>query len=168
MLPEMMRAEAESVMAVVPRDVPFELRTPLAIPERAWQNDIAVFFAHGARQSRGTWVIGAQTQPDADLLGVITLTDRGQDDAANAAVKWVRDHGTANDLELVRVENFNDRYPEEQRSDFSLTRFTVARSETPSVDGWALPTGLPPAATRASRRASKERRKAARGVLCPV
>lgn len=41
-------------MAIVPRDVPFQVRTPLTIPEAAWQNDIAVFFAHGARQSGDT------------------------------------------------------------------------------------------------------------------
>ncbi len=160
-LPEMMRAEAESVMAVVPRDVPFQVRTPLMIPETAWQGDIAVFFVHGARQPGDTWAVGAQTQPESDLLGMITLAGRGQDDAANAAVKWIRDHCTANDLELVRVENFNDRYPEEQRADFALTRFTIARSESPGLDGWALPTGLPPAAARTARRTSKGRRKAA-------
>ncbi|AJC58541.1 site-specific integrase [Streptomyces sp. 769] len=154
-LPEMMRAEAESVMAVVPRDVPFEVRVPLEIPKSAWQADMAVLVTHGVRQSGNTWAVGAQTQPDSDLLGMITLAGRGQDDAANAAVKWVRDHGAANGLELVRVENFNDRYPEEQRADFSLTRFTVARSETPGVDGWALPTGLPPAAVRASKKRQK-------------
>ncbi|MYU34581.1 tyrosine-type recombinase/integrase [Streptomyces sp. SID8358] len=160
-LPEILRAEAESVMAVAPRDVPFQVRTPLTIPEAAWQNDIAVFFAHGARQSGDTWAVGAQTQPASHLLGMITLTGRGQDGAANAAVKWVRDHCSASDLELVRVENFIDCYPEEQRADFSLTRFTVARSESPTVEGWALPTGLPPAASRHGRRAPNRRREAA-------
>ncbi|WP_330317933.1 tyrosine-type recombinase/integrase [Streptomyces platensis] len=160
-LPEMLRAEAESVMAVVPRDVPFEVSAPLAIPELAWQNDIAVFFAHGARQSGNTWAVGAQTQPDTDLLGVINLAGRGQEDAANAAVKWMRDHCTANDLELVRVENFNDRYPEEQQADFSLTRFTIARSESPGQGGWALPTGLPPSAARTARRDPSRHQKAA-------
>ncbi|WP_405803354.1 tyrosine-type recombinase/integrase [Streptomyces sp. NBC_01187] len=160
-LPEMMRAEAESVMAVVPRDIPFEVRTPLEIPEAAWQNDIAVFFGHGERQSDDTWAVGAQTQPDSDLLGMITLTGRGQDEAANAAVKWIRDHCTANDLELVRVENFNDRYPEDKRAGFSLTRFTIARSESPGLVGWTLPTGLPPAAARTARGLSNGRRKAA-------
>jgi integrase len=160
-LPEMMRAEAESVMAVVPRDIPFEVRTPLEIPESAWQGDIAVFFAHGARQPGDAWAVAAQTQPDSDLLGVITLAGRGQDDTANAAVKWVRDHCTANDLELVRVENFNDLYPKVQRADFALTRFTVARSESPGLDGFALPRGLPPAASRTARRAPNKRRKAA-------
>ncbi|MFD7086769.1 tyrosine-type recombinase/integrase [Streptomyces sp. NPDC059896] len=62
-LPEMMRAEAESVMAVVPRDIPFIVRTPLSIPETARRNNIAVFFAHGARQSDGTWAVGAQPSP---------------------------------------------------------------------------------------------------------
>ncbi|MBU3867097.1 hypothetical protein KN815_24455 [Streptomyces sp. 4503] len=91
---------------------------------------------------------------------MITLAGRGRDDAANAAVKWIRDHCTTNDLELVRVENFNDRYPEEQRADFSLTRFTIARSDPPGLDGWALPTGLPPTAARIARRTSKGRREA--------
>ncbi|WP_431770917.1 tyrosine-type recombinase/integrase [Streptomyces cucumeris] len=147
-LPEMMRAEAESVMAVVPRVVSFEVHTPLSIPENAWQDDIAVFFAHGARQSGDAWAVGAQNQSDADLLGVITLVSRDQDDVANAAVKWIRDHCAANNLELVRVENFNDRYPEEQRAHFSLTRVTVSRAESPGPDGWTLPKGLPPAASR--------------------
>ncbi|MEV0257763.1 tyrosine-type recombinase/integrase [Streptomyces sp. NPDC050732] len=160
-LPEMMRAEAESVMAVVPRDVPFQVRTPLSIPEAAWQGDVAVFFTHGARQTGDTWAVGAQIQPGADLLGMITLAGRGQDTAANAAVKWIRDHCAANELELVRVENFNERYSEEQRANFSLTRFTIARSESPDVGVWALPTGLPPAAGRTARRASRGSQKAA-------
>ncbi|WP_369169160.1 hypothetical protein AB5J49_15165 [Streptomyces sp. R28] len=92
---------------------------------------------------------------------MITLAGRGQDNAANAAVKWMRDHCTANDLELVRVENFNDRYPEEQRADFSLTRFTIARPDSPGVDDWTLPTGLPRAAARTARRAPRKRREAA-------
>ncbi|MFE4669974.1 tyrosine-type recombinase/integrase [Streptomyces sp. NPDC056716] len=58
-LPEMMRAEAESVLTVVPRDAPYEMKTPLEIPETVWQGDIAVFFAHGVRQSTGTWTVGA-------------------------------------------------------------------------------------------------------------
>ena len=89
---------------------------------------------------------------------MIALAGRGEDDAANAAMKWVRDHCTAHELELVRVENVNGRYPEEQRAAFSLTRFTVARSGSPGVEGWTLPTGLPPAASRASRRDSNKRR----------
>ncbi|WP_093806491.1 hypothetical protein [Streptomyces sp. Ncost-T6T-1] len=160
-LPEIMRAEAESVMAVVSRDIPFEERSAPAIPESAWQNGVAVFFAHGARQSGDTWAVGAQPQPGADVLGVISPAGRGQDDAANAAVRWIRDHSTANELELVRVENFNDQYPEEQRADFSLVRFTVARTELPDAAEWELPTGLPPAATRPARKAPNRRQKAA-------
>jgi len=48
------------------------------------------------------------------------------------------------------VENLNDRYPQEQRSDFSLTRFTVVRNDDPEPDDWELPTGLPKGAVRAS------------------
>lgn len=76
-------------------------------------------------------------------------------------MKWTRDRCAANDLELVRVENLNDRYPEEQWTDYSLTRFTVARPESASLNGRALPTGLPPTATRAARRGPNGRRKTA-------
>lgn len=98
-------------MAVVPRAVPYEVDTPPKIPEAARQNGLAFFFSHGAPQSRVTWAVGAQPQPGSDLLDMITLVSRDQDDTANAAVKWMRDHCTANDRELVRVENFNDHYP---------------------------------------------------------
>ncbi|MET9969015.1 tyrosine-type recombinase/integrase [Streptomyces sp. NPDC006356] len=39
-LPEMMRAEAESVMAVVPRETPFDIRTPLELPDTIWQDGL--------------------------------------------------------------------------------------------------------------------------------
>ncbi|MFE4669975.1 hypothetical protein ACFRI7_24530 [Streptomyces sp. NPDC056716] len=70
-------------------------------------------------------------------------------------MKWIRGHCAANELELVRVENFNDRYPEEQRSDYSLTRFTITRPEPPGQSGWTLPTGLPPTPGRPSRRKAR-------------
>ncbi|MFE9063397.1 hypothetical protein [Streptomyces violaceusniger] len=75
-------------------------------------------------------------------------------------MKWIRGPCTTNDLELVRVENFNDHYPEEQRAEFSLTRCTVTRAQSPGLDDWALPTGLPSAAGTA-RRSSKGRRETA-------
>ncbi|MGW8948397.1 tyrosine-type recombinase/integrase [Streptomyces koyangensis] len=81
-LPEMMRAEAESVMAVVPRDIPYGVRSPLALLSSAWQNAIAVFFAHGVRQKGDGWLVGVQVHPDSDLLGMISLGGRGQGDAA--------------------------------------------------------------------------------------
>ncbi|MGW4884701.1 hypothetical protein [Streptomyces murinus] len=153
----MMRAEAESVMGRRSR----RRAVPDAYAIDVWQSDVAVRFAHGATQSGDTCEVGAQAQPDTDPLGMITLVGRGQDDAANTSVKWVRDQRPAHELELVRVENINDRYPEEQRTDFSLTRFTAARSESPSVDGWALPTGLPPATTGSSRGHRRGRQKTA-------
>jgi hypothetical protein len=55
---------------------------PLLVPE-----------AHASRATPGA--VGAQTRPDSDLLGLVTLTGRGQDDAANAAVRRIRDHGAA-------------------------------------------------------------------------
>lgn len=83
-LPEMMRAEAESVMSVVPRTVDFTVMTPLDLSDAPWQKSLAVFFAHGARQKDNTWAIGAQDQPNSDLFGPVSLDGRGQDDAATA------------------------------------------------------------------------------------
>lgn len=92
----------------------------------------------------------------------VLLTGRGHDNAANAALRRIRDHCAENDVELVRVENFNDHYPEEQRSDFSLTRFSVGRPQDPGPDSWALPTGLPTTTGRSrSRRPANRRRTAA-------
>ncbi len=157
-LPEMMRAEAESVISVVPREVPYKVHTPLEIPETNWQGDLAVFFAHGARQAGEDWSVGAQTGPDSDLLGLVTLAGRGQDDAANAAVKWMRDHCTSNELELVRIENFNDQYQGDQRQEFALLRFTIARTETPSIAGWDT---SHPAPLRRNTRQKRARSRAA-------
>ncbi|MCC5476071.1 hypothetical protein [Streptomyces barringtoniae] len=109
----------------------FQVRTPLEIPETARQGYIAVFFAHRVRRSGAIWAVGARTEPDADLLGMITLARRGQDDAADAAVRWIGDHRAAEDLALVRAENVCDRYREKQQADFSLTRFTIAGPRPP-------------------------------------
>ncbi len=81
-LPEMMRAEAESIMAAVPRAIAFDVRTPLEVPEAVWHDGLAVLFARSARQSEGTRAVGAQTQPDSELLGLAALAGRSQDDAA--------------------------------------------------------------------------------------
>ncbi|MET8613393.1 tyrosine-type recombinase/integrase [Streptomyces sp. SCPE 10] len=122
-LPEMMRAEAESTMTVVPRGVSYEVRSPLVIPDGAWQGDVATIFAHGTLQPGSTWAIGAQTRPGTDLLGEIRTKGHGQEHAANAALEWIREHCTSNGLELVWVENLNDRYAEDQKRYFSLLRF---------------------------------------------
>lgn len=76
-------------------------------------------------------------------------------------MRWIRDHCVANGLELVRVGNFNDRYPPEQQSDFSLTRFTVGRADTPGPEGWALPTGLPTEGTESAAGPAKRVQRAA-------
>ncbi|WP_330340196.1 tyrosine-type recombinase/integrase [Streptomyces sp. NBC_00557] len=160
-LPEMMRAEAESMMTVVPREVSYEIHSPLVIPDDAWHGDVATIFAHGALQTGSTWAIGAQTRPGTDLLGEIRTKGHGQEHAANAALEWIRMHCASNGLELVRVENLNERYPEDQRPYFSLLRFMIARSEAPGIDGWGLPQGLPSGSPGSTRRGRGSRRKTA-------
>lgn len=53
--------------------------------------------------------------------------------------------------------------PEEQLADSSLVHFTVARTEPPGTEGWALPMGFLPAATRPYEH--PRRRTPAPGVL---
>ncbi|WP_406306757.1 hypothetical protein OHA61_37100 [Streptomyces sp. NBC_00885] len=82
---------------------------------------MAVLFAHGTRGG-DTWAIGAQIRPDGDLLGEITAVGRGQEHASDAALTWIRSHCASNGFEILRVENFNDQYPEAQRPYFALVR----------------------------------------------
>jgi integrase len=138
-LPELMRAEAESTLAVVPRAVSYEVRRTLLVPNAVFQGDIAVFFASGANITGTTWTIGAQTRPDSKLFGRINTVGRDQGHAADAALQWVREHCASEGLEILRVENLNDQFSEEQREHFSLLRFTIARTAGPDVSGWGLP-----------------------------
>ncbi|MET7718572.1 hypothetical protein [Streptomyces sp. NPDC005407] len=165
MLPEMMRAEAESTFSVVPREVSYDVHRALDIPDDAFQGDVAVIFAHGARHTGNTWVVGAQTGPDSPMLGEIRTVGRGQEHAANAALKWIRDHCASQGLEVLRIENLNDEYPEDQRKDFALLRFFIARAEGPDVSQWG-PTKAPSPRSsgsrgRAGRRSSQRSQKAA-------
>ncbi|HET6355441.1 site-specific integrase [Streptomyces sp.] len=47
-LPELLRAEAESTLSVVPREVSYRVRQPLKIPESAFRDGLAVVYARAA------------------------------------------------------------------------------------------------------------------------
>ncbi|MGP8301959.1 tyrosine-type recombinase/integrase [Streptomyces inhibens] len=160
-LPEMMRAEAESTLSVVPREVSYDVHRALDISDDVFQGDVAVIFAHGARCTGNTWVIGAQTRPGSPLLGEIRTVGRGQEHAGNAALKWIRDHCASQGLEILRIENLNDQYPEDQREHFALLRFFIARPEGPDISEWGRSEGPGPRPSRPSRRSSRPSRKAA-------
>ncbi|WP_097282154.1 tyrosine-type recombinase/integrase [Streptomyces sp. OK228] len=64
-LPEMMRTEAESTLSVVPREVAYDVHQQREISPNAFRGNVAVLFAHGARYTGSTWVVGAQTGPRA-------------------------------------------------------------------------------------------------------
>ncbi|WP_425834023.1 tyrosine-type recombinase/integrase [Streptomyces fractus] len=135
-LPEMMRAEAESTIAVVPRAVTYRVRRPLDVPDDAYQNGVAAIFAHGTRCSGNTWAVVAQARPDTPVLGEIHSTGKGQDHATDASLTWIRNHCADNSLEILKVDNLSTEIPEDQRPDFSLLRFLIARPESPDVSGW--------------------------------
>jgi hypothetical protein len=137
-LPELMRAEAESMAAVVPREITFDVRRPLRVPARSFRGDVAVFFAHGTHLKGRGWSIVAKPHPDSKPLGRIHAASRGQEEASEAAVKWVRDYCAQHDLELLRVENLNGELPGE---DAALLRFTVGRSSGTEITAWGCPAG---------------------------
>jgi hypothetical protein len=85
--------------------------------------------------------LGQAAQPPATL----------PEDASSAAMKWIREHCAGSGLELLRMDSYNDRYPEDQQPYFTLLRFAVARTQTPSIEDWELPT-VPPASGRKRRR----------------
>lgn len=134
-----MRAEAESTVSVVPRDVSYTVHRILAVPDDAFQRDVAVIFAHGTRRTGDTWAVGARTRSDGDLVGEIRTVGGGQEHAANAALKWIREHCASNGFEVLRVENLNDQYSEDQRPHAALIRFLITRPSAPEVSEWGLP-----------------------------
>ncbi|MFD0650031.1 tyrosine-type recombinase/integrase [Streptomyces malaysiensis subsp. malaysiensis] len=164
-LPEMMRTEAESTLSVVPREVAYDVQQELEISNEAFQGDVAVIFAHGARDTENTWVVGAQTGPQCPLLGEIRTVGRGQEHAADAALKWVRGHCADREMEILRIQNLSDQYPEDQRPHFALLRFFIARPDGPDVSRWGPSAGpsTRPGSSRGhgDRRSSRRSRKAA-------
>ncbi|MEV0438453.1 tyrosine-type recombinase/integrase [Streptomyces spectabilis] len=135
-LPELMRAEAEATVAVVPRDVPFEVHRPLEIPGRAFRHDVVALFVHAARYSGGLWVVGAQLRHDSDALGEIRANSKGPEQTCDAAIKWISEHCASNGYELLRMENHSDRYTEDQRPYFALMRFFIARPAGQTVNSF--------------------------------
>ncbi|MEU2558478.1 tyrosine-type recombinase/integrase [Streptomyces longispororuber] len=126
-LPELMRAEAEATLAVVPRDVPFEVLRPLEIPDEAFQHDVAVLYVHGARYSGGVWAVAAQLRHDGVALGEMRATCKGPDQAGDAVIKWITQHCASNGYEVLRTENHSGSYSHDQRPYFALLRFFIAR-----------------------------------------
>ncbi|MGP3926979.1 hypothetical protein [Streptomyces sp. 8N616] len=133
------------------------MRQPLDIPSQAFRDDVVVLNAHGARYSGGRWVIGAKTRHDGDLLGE-PRTAGGPEHATNAATKWIRDHCASEGLEVFRVDNLNDQYPEDERPQFTLIRFFVDRAMGTAPEGWSP---QPPAAGDTEGQDQKARGEAA-------
>ncbi|MGV9851109.1 hypothetical protein ACWDWU_20410 [Streptomyces sp. NPDC003442] len=110
-LPEMMRTEAESTLSVVPREVAYDVQQELEISNETFQGDVAVIFAHGSRDTGNTWVVGAQTGPQCPLLGEIRTVGRGQEHAADAALKWVRGHCADREMEILAPDRMGRTCP---------------------------------------------------------
>ncbi|WP_406305163.1 hypothetical protein OHA61_26750 [Streptomyces sp. NBC_00885] len=69
-LPELLRAEAESTLSVVPREVSYGVHQALKIPESAFRDGLAVVYAHAASYG-DLWAVRALLRHDGELLGEI-------------------------------------------------------------------------------------------------
>ncbi|MEW1719763.1 site-specific integrase [Streptomyces sp. NPDC093109] len=143
-LPELMRTEAESTLAVVPRDVPFDVHHPLGIPDGAFHHGVAVLHVRGSHSAGGVWNANAEIRRDSDPLGRIRTVCESREQAAEAAAKWIREHCAANDYEILRTENLHERYPEDRRTDVALLRFLIARPEGYTEEEFLSPEQSPP------------------------
>ncbi|MFI1100294.1 tyrosine-type recombinase/integrase [Streptomyces melanogenes] len=139
-MPELMRTEAESTLAVVPRaeDLAYEALQPLEIPVRAFHGDLVVLYAHGTEQG-GTWTIKAKLTPRGRALGEIQTRGRTRDQAADVAAKWIRDHCSSGELRIVHTETLNSRFPEDQHPRVALVRFVIDRSSSQGLANWGPP-----------------------------
>ncbi|WJV48859.1 site-specific integrase [Streptomyces flavofungini] len=138
-LPELMRAEAESTLAVVPRNVPYQEQQRLKVPEEAFRDDVAVLYVHGSRYTGGKWSVGAKLRHDGDVLGEIRAVSKGPDQTSDAAIKWISEHCASNSYEVLRVEDHSNQYSEEQRPYFALLRFFIARPAGRDVENFVRP-----------------------------
>ncbi|MFF0061655.1 hypothetical protein ACFYRC_08915 [Streptomyces sp. NPDC005279] len=109
-LPELPRAEAESTLSVVPREVPYRVHQTLKIPESASRDGPAVAYAHAASYG-GLWAVGAPLRHDGELLGEISAPVRSTEQAAAAAEKWLREHSAEGSLQLVESRICTRLYP---------------------------------------------------------
>ncbi|MFD9792138.1 tyrosine-type recombinase/integrase [Streptomyces sp. NPDC059070] len=136
-MPELMRTEAESTLAVVPRaeDLAYEALTPLGIPVRAFHSDLAVVYAHGTEQG-DLWTVKAKLTPRGQSLGEIQTRGRSQDQAADVAAKWIRDHCSNAELKILDTEILNSQLPEEQKTRVALVRFVIERSSPKRLSHW--------------------------------
>lgn len=97
--------------------------------------------APATRETRG-W--SERRRAKSPLLGEIHTVGRGQEHAADAALKWIRGHCASQGLEILRVEDLNDQYPEDQRPHFAWLRFFITRPERPDVSQWGVPASPSP------------------------
>ncbi|WP_329317890.1 tyrosine-type recombinase/integrase [Streptomyces sp. NBC_01262] len=155
-LPQLMRAEAESTLSVVPREtaLAYEVVRPLAIPARIFTHGMAVLFVHGASNG-GLWTIGLRARSKGAVLGEIRATLRTPEQAAAATEKWLQEYCASTGFKVVHVENWNDRLPEEQRSHAILSRVVIDRASGPSAAGWVAP--QPPAPDSSGQADSADR-----------
>ena len=140
-LPEMMRADAEAMMAVVPRQVAYDVHCALSVPAHAFNDEgLVAVFVHGARYADGRWSISLQTGPNRTRLGEIRTADCGAEHAAEASVSWVRDYCAAQGFVALQVEDLHESYPEDLRPHHSLVRLLLSRPSKLDLDGlWGIP-----------------------------
>ncbi|MFC7218853.1 tyrosine-type recombinase/integrase [Streptomyces polyrhachis] len=130
-LPEMMRAEAESVIAVVPRGITYETTTALSVPEDAHHHDVIALYVRAVREAaEPSWTINAATIRDGRPCGTITVTGGARERATEAAAQWLRTHCTARYLDLFRTDDLTPHVPKDEQQTTVLLRFLAGRQPT--------------------------------------
>lgn len=102
-------------------------RAPLAIPDGAFQSDVAVVFLHGGRD-RDHWSVGVPQHAAGEVFGrctVAPMTDRA--DATWVVQAWFAAKCEQLGLTVLSSEDLSEQYLPAERGRLVLARAVVAR-----------------------------------------
>lgn len=140
-LPELARREAESIGSAIPRTVPFVVVKPLALPQRLFNDGMAVIYATALRSRDNAWTISIKSRRYDRPLGRIKAATTDQDNATLAATNWIRLHCHNAGLRILAADKLTAIPEMEKRR--HLARYVIDNGGETEPAGWT-PAALPP------------------------
>ncbi|MFJ5737250.1 tyrosine-type recombinase/integrase [Streptomyces microflavus] len=141
-LPELARREVESIGSAIPRTVPFIVLKPLTLPQKLFNDGMAVIYATATRSRDGVWTVSIKARRNDRPLGRIKVAAIDQDNATLAATNWVRLHCHDAGLRILAADKLTAHLPELGKHR-DLARFVIDNGGEMGPEGWS-PVALPP------------------------
>ncbi|MFI0190790.1 tyrosine-type recombinase/integrase [Streptomyces sp. NPDC017082] len=166
-LPELARREVESMTAVIPRSVPYNVLRPLALPQKLFSDGTAVVYADAARDADGAWTISVKTPRNSRPLGKIKTAVASQENATRTVIQWVRDHCKDTRLRILSADKVTTRLPGLGKGQHHLARFVIDDGTEMDPEAWA-PVPVAPGDSEASKEDQERSQEAAQGPQARV